>query len=37
MSLFEWRAGDLLVVDNVLAAHGRMPFSGARRVLLAMT
>ncbi len=37
MSLFPWRAGDLLVVDNVLAAHGRMPFSGARRVLLAMT
>src|SRR3712207_465438 len=37
MSLFKWQAGDLLVVDNVLAAHGRMPFSGARRVLLAMT
>jgi alpha-ketoglutarate-dependent taurine dioxygenase len=37
MSLFTWQAGDLLVVDNVLAAHGRMPFSGARRVLLAMT
>lgn len=37
MSLFRWRAGDLLVLDNVLAAHGRMPFSGARRVLLAMT
>lgn len=37
MSLFGWRAGDLLVADNVLAAHGRMPFSGARRVLLSMT
>lgn len=37
MSLFKWQAGDLLVVDNVLAAHGRMPFSGPRRVLLAMT
>ncbi len=37
MSLFPWQAGDLLVVDNVLAAHGRMPFSGERRVLLAMT
>lgn len=37
MSLFDWRAGDLLVLDNVLAAHGRMPFSGARRVLVAMT
>lgn len=29
--------GDLLVLDNVLAAHGRMPFTGARRILLAMT
>ena len=37
MSLFRWRAGDLLIMDNVLAAHGRMPFKGARRVLLAMT
>lgn len=37
MSLFPWRAGDLLVLDNVLTAHGRMPFSGARRILLAMT
>jgi hypothetical protein len=37
VSLFPWQAGDLLVLDNVLAAHGRMPFSGARRVLLAMT
>jgi len=37
MSLFQWQAGDLLVLDNVLAAHGRMPFTGARRILLAMT
>lgn len=27
----------LLLLDNVLAAHGRMPFTGARRILLAMT
>lgn len=32
-----WRRGDLLVVDNVFAAHGRMPFGGTRRVLVAMT
>lgn len=37
MSLFPWRAGDVLVLDNVLTAHGRMPFDGPRRVLLAMT
>lgn len=33
---FAWDAGDLLVVDNMLAAHGRMPFSGPRRILFAM-
>lgn len=36
-SIFSWRAGDILVVDNMLACHGRMPFEGARKVLLAMT
>jgi alpha-ketoglutarate-dependent taurine dioxygenase len=33
---FAWTAGDLLVVDNMLAAHGRMPFTGPRRILFAM-
>lgn len=33
---FEWVAGDVLIVDNVSFAHGRKPFSGARRVLVAM-
>jgi alpha-ketoglutarate-dependent taurine dioxygenase len=32
-----WRAGDILILDNMLAAHGRMPFTGARKILLAMT
>lgn len=36
-SLFPWREGDVLVLDNVLTAHGRMPFSGPRKILLAMT
>ena len=31
-----WRHGDLLVLDNVLAVHGRKPFQGPRRVLVAM-
>lgn len=35
--LFNWRAGDVLVLDNLLAAHGRMPFTGARKIILAMT
>ena len=34
--LFPWRAGDLLILDNVLAMHGRKPFKGERRVLVAM-
>ncbi|HYP53251.1 MAG TPA: TauD/TfdA family dioxygenase [Pyrinomonadaceae bacterium] len=34
--LVEWRAGDVLVVDNMLACHGRMPFEGQRKVVLAM-
>jgi alpha-ketoglutarate-dependent taurine dioxygenase len=33
----KWRKGDILVVDNILAAHGRMPFNGARKIVLAMT
>ena len=32
-----WRRGDILVIDNLLAAHGRTPFSGERSIALAMT
>lgn len=32
-----WRPGDILVLDNLLAAHGRNPFTGPRRIALAMT
>ncbi|MDQ3816508.1 MAG: TauD/TfdA family dioxygenase [Acidobacteriota bacterium] len=35
--LIRWQAGDILILDNMLAAHGRMPFKGARRVLVAMS
>ena len=37
MQVFPWQRGDLLVVDNMLVAHGRMPFKGKRSVLVAMT
>jgi alpha-ketoglutarate-dependent taurine dioxygenase len=30
---FPWRQFDVLLLDNVLAAHGREPFSGPRRVV----
>ena len=34
---FPWEKGDLLVLDNVLAMHGRATFEGKRRILTAMT
>lgn len=33
---FPWQADDVLLVDNVLVAHGRRPFRGERRILVAM-
>ncbi len=33
---FPWRKGDLMILDNVLAMHGRAAFTGKRRVLTAM-
>jgi hypothetical protein len=33
---FRWRRGDLLMVDNYLVTHGRMPFQGERRILVAI-
>jgi alpha-ketoglutarate-dependent taurine dioxygenase len=33
---FDWERGDVLLVDNMLAAHARDPFKGPRKVLVAM-
>lgn len=33
---FSWRKGDILMVDNMLTAHGRNPFTGDRMVVVGM-
>jgi len=31
-----WQPGDVLMMDNMLVAHGREPFAGSRQLLVAM-
>lgn len=33
---FPWNKGDVLMLDNMLVAHGREAFSGPRKILVAM-
>lgn len=33
---FPWHAGDILMLDNMLTAHGRNPFIGSRQVVVGM-
>jgi alpha-ketoglutarate-dependent taurine dioxygenase len=33
---FPWEKGDLIAVDNMLVSHARRPFSGPRKLLVAM-
>ena len=34
--IFPWREGDVLMLDNMLAAHGRTSFVGSRKVVVGM-
>ncbi len=33
---FDWQLDDVLLVDNMLTAHGREPFTGPRKIAVAM-
>jgi alpha-ketoglutarate-dependent taurine dioxygenase len=35
--VFPWASGDVLLLDNMLTAHSRAPFTGPRKVVVAMT
>jgi hypothetical protein len=34
--IFPWRTNDILILENMLVAHGRRPYDGTRRILVAM-
>lgn len=36
MIVYPWQKGDILMLDNMLTAHGRNPYSGSRKILTAM-
>jgi alpha-ketoglutarate-dependent taurine dioxygenase len=35
--VFPWQEGDILMLDNMSVAHGREPYVGERKILVAMT
>lgn len=37
LSVFPWKQGDVLLIDNYSVSHGRLPFSGPREILVTWT
>jgi alpha-ketoglutarate-dependent taurine dioxygenase len=36
-TVFTWQEGDVLMLDNMLTAHGRNPYAGPRKILVGMS
>jgi hypothetical protein len=34
--VFQWHKGDVMILDNILMAHSRYPFTGERKIVVAM-
>jgi alpha-ketoglutarate-dependent taurine dioxygenase len=34
--MLPWHVGDIFMLDNMLTAHARMPFTGPRKIVVAM-
>ena len=34
--IFQWQKGDIMLLDNILMAHGREPYKGERKIAVAM-
>ena len=33
---FDWQAYDMIMVDNMLVSHARLPYAGPRKIVVAM-
>jgi hypothetical protein len=34
--VFDWQPRDLVMVDNMLVSHARLPYAGPRKIVVAM-